>query len=219
MQDGTTSLYISSQMGHRVFVKALLKNSANIEAADEVLAHKMRVRGSGLGFSKCVFVSTHTNTQINGHKGSISFVCLHTTHTSHIHDTLHCPLCVYFSPTLSFYFHTQISHPLTYGDDAEWLHSLYISSQCGHRGVVKALLKNSANIEAAHNVRVGGSVFWASQSVIVCLHIPTHKSSMCASYAYHTPHTSHTYDMFHYPLRLYFHSHTPSIVTHKPPIS
>ena len=41
MQDGGTSLLISSQEGHSGVVDVLLKNKANIEAEDEV-----RVRGS-----------------------------------------------------------------------------------------------------------------------------------------------------------------------------
>ena len=41
MQDGFTPLLISSQNGHDGVVEVLLKNSANIEAAD-----KVRVRGS-----------------------------------------------------------------------------------------------------------------------------------------------------------------------------
>ena len=35
---------------------------------------------------------------------------------------------------------------------------LYASSQDGHGGVVEMLLKNKANIEAAEEVRVRGSV-------------------------------------------------------------
>ena len=35
---------------------------------------------------------------------------------------------------------------------------LYMSSQNGHRGVVEALLKNNANIEASPKVRVKGIV-------------------------------------------------------------
>ena len=79
MQDGFTALLTSSHMGHRGVVKALLKSSAKIDAADNV-----RVRGSvfGVSLSACVSITqTYKSTQ----KNSMCFVYLsHNTHFPHI---------------------------------------------------------------------------------------------------------------------------------------
>ena len=43
---------------------------------------------------------------------------------------------------------------------------LYISSQCGHGGVVEVLLRNCANIQAAD--KVGVSIVWSCCADDVC---------------------------------------------------
>ena len=96
MQDGITPLSVSALYGQGAVVKVLLKNRANIEAADKVRVRGGRVLGYGfdldsfvllwtllLVFPKWVCVCKQTRTLASTLK---SRVCLPMTqHTHHTH--------------------------------------------------------------------------------------------------------------------------------------
>ena len=150
MQNGFTSLLISSQEGHVGVVEVLLKNGANIEAVTPVgvggvvvrveddvwvadddnvcvcvcvcvrVSSCIRVWVCIVVLSKSVCVCIQTHTHTSAHQRRYTSFVCHTTYTSHTYDTL--PLRLFLPPAHSFY--TQTSYLLTHSDDAGWFHSL-----------------------------------------------------------------------------------------------